>query len=209
MDDAVGTGVRAHHLAVVIDAKDLGFQGPGKIDGAEDTVLEQEPVGEAPGGRPRGIDIRADHLATVVDVEEGGLHSALDLECSVVPFVQQESAPYRQIGRERGAEVDDLSPSARLGRRWCRRRLSPRWLCAGQGECREKHNSGNDGRPARCRAPVLSAKRILISFWIDLSQNEAAKCHLFFYYEPRGRIGLVWDQICERDLLSRTLQFLE
>jgi hypothetical protein len=40
----------------------------------------------------------------------------------------------------------------------------------------------------RRRAPVLSAKNILISFWIDLSQDEAA---LIFYYESQAPIGLV------------------
>jgi hypothetical protein len=42
--------------------------------------------------------------------------------------------------------------------------------------------------PTRRSAPGLSAKGILISFWIDLDPNETA---LILYYEAKGRIGLV------------------
>ena len=43
--------------------------------------------------------------------------------------------------------------------------------------------------PAPRRAPrMLSAKNILISFWIDLNRDEAAP---IFYYDRQDRIGLV------------------
>jgi hypothetical protein len=37
-------------------------------------------------------------------------------------------------------------------------------------------------------ARVLSAKNILISFWMDLNRDEAAP---IFFYERQARIGLV------------------
>jgi hypothetical protein len=75
-----------------------------------------------------GIDVEAHHLTAVVDVEDGGQRGALGIDRGEDSLVPQESMPRRDIARDIGAEVDDLPRSACLGRRWCRRRLSPHWL---------------------------------------------------------------------------------
>jgi hypothetical protein len=79
MDEVLGVAVGAHHLALVVDAEDLGFQGTrgaGDVDRGEDAVLEQEPMGEASGSPSSGIDVGAHHLAAVVETEDGGQHGA-------------------------------------------------------------------------------------------------------------------------------------